>query len=65
MAYYKHDTQGGHSGSPIYQYNGGNRRIVAVHRGAYSSIENRGVKITNSVFGNISAVKAAWPSNYY
>jgi V8-like Glu-specific endopeptidase len=65
MAYYRHDTQDGHSGSPIYQYNGGNRQLVAVHKGAYTSVENRGVKITNTVFDNISAVKAAWPSSYY
>ncbi|MDX1556442.1 MAG: trypsin-like peptidase domain-containing protein, partial [Xanthomonadales bacterium] len=45
-AYYKHDTQGGHSGSPVYQYNGGNRQIIAVHKGE-SVTTNRGIKITN------------------
>jgi V8-like Glu-specific endopeptidase len=55
MAYYMHDTQGGHSGSPIYQYNGGNRQVVAVHKGAYTPLENRGVKVTLSVFNNFTA----------
>ncbi|MFK7888601.1 MAG: serine protease [Gammaproteobacteria bacterium] len=64
FAYYSHDTQDGHSGSPIYQYNGGNRKIVAVHKGAFSGLENRGVKINRQVFDNIQAVKAAWPSAY-
>jgi V8-like Glu-specific endopeptidase len=28
---YKHDTQPGQSGSPLYKYNGGNRQVIGVH----------------------------------
>jgi V8-like Glu-specific endopeptidase len=64
-AFYKHDTQPGHSGGPIYQWNNGNRRIVAVHKGAYSAIENRGVKIRSSVFDNIADVIGFHQSDYW
>lgn len=62
--FYKHDTQNGHSGSPVYQINNGNRQIVAVHQGGFTAVENRGVKIRSSVFDNISAVIGLWPSEY-
>ncbi len=61
-AYYYHDTQGGHSGGPVYQVKNGDRYIHAIHRGHYSSVENYGVKIKSAVFDNIFAVKQAWPS---
>jgi V8-like Glu-specific endopeptidase len=49
---YRIDTQGGHSGSPVYKYNGGDRRVVAVH--AYGgTIRNWGTRIRSAVSGNI------------
>jgi V8-like Glu-specific endopeptidase len=63
-AYTAHDFQSGHSGGPIYQYNGGNRKIVAIVKGKYSSLENRSVKIRGSVFDSLMAVMDAWPSSY-
>lgn len=63
-AYYYHDTQSGHSGGPVYQILSGDRFIHAIHKGAYSSVENRGVKIRSSVFDNVFAVKGSWPSSF-
>lgn len=64
MAYYSHDTQPGQSGSAVYDYNNGNRQIVAVHKGAYTPLENRGVKVNLSVYTNIITVVAAYPSSF-
>lgn len=62
--YYQHDTINGQSGSPIYDYNGGNRQVVGVHKGPFSLAENRGVKIRDLVFDFIDAVRDDHPSSY-
>jgi V8-like Glu-specific endopeptidase len=62
--YYQHDTTGGHSGSPIYDFNGGNRQVVGVHQGPFTGVENRGVKIRNLVYDFIDAVRSGYPSAY-
>jgi len=59
--FHTHDTQGGQSGSPVYDYNGGNRQIVGIHHGTYSGVENRGVKIRDLVFDFIDSVRDDQP----
>ncbi len=59
-----HDLQGGHSGGPLYKYNGGNRQIVGIVKSDYSSVENRSLRIRGPVFDSIVAVMDAWPSSY-
>lgn len=61
-AFYRIDTQGGQSGSGVYEINGSNRKIHAIHRGPFGSVENRGVKIRSNVFSGIHSAKSAWPS---
>lgn len=61
-AFYVHATQTGHSGGPVYQVKSGGRFIHAIHKGGYSAVENRGVKINSSVFNSISGAKSAGPS---
>ena len=43
------DAEPGQSGSPVYQYNGGNRRIVAILNWA-NALDNQAVRITGSRF---------------
>ena len=59
-----HDLQSGHSGGPVYKYNGGNRQIVAVAKSKYSLVENRHVKIRKSVFDMLIAVMEGTPSSH-
>lgn len=49
-AYSKHDMQEGHSGSPLYQMNGGDRRVVALFSNHYSAQENRHMKFRKLFF---------------
>lgn len=63
-AYYYHDTQVGHSGGPLYEIKSGGRYSHVIHSGGYSSVENRGVKITEQVFDNIFGAKETAPSSF-
>jgi V8-like Glu-specific endopeptidase len=57
------DAQTGQSGSPIYKYNGGDRRVVAVL--AYGgSLYNWGTKVTNARSSNFCDWIHAFPSAY-
>ncbi len=47
---YKHDTQVGQSGAPVYYYSGGIRTQYGVHKGETGS-RNRGHKIRSGSFG--------------
>jgi V8-like Glu-specific endopeptidase len=62
--FYKNDQQEGQSGAPVYDYNGGNRQLVGIVKGEYTSVENRGIKITSGVYNDIQAVTSAYPSAY-
>jgi V8-like Glu-specific endopeptidase len=62
--FFKHDTQGGQSGSAIYDYNSGNRQLVGIVKGEYTSVENRGIKIRDLVFDFIESVRDERPSSY-
>jgi len=64
FAFYPHDTQNGHSGGPLYEVISGDRYIHAIHQGPYSSSENQGVKVINSLVDNIVAVRNVHPSSY-
>ncbi|KAM3109139.1 trypsin-like serine peptidase [Phormidesmis sp. 146-33] len=62
--FFKHDIQDGQSGSAIYDYNGGNRQLVGIVKGGYTSVENRGIKIRDLVFDFIESVRDERPSSY-
>lgn len=62
--FFKHDIQDGQSGSAIYDYNGGNRQLVGIVKGGYTSVENRGIKIRDLVFDFIESVRDEQPSSY-
>jgi V8-like Glu-specific endopeptidase len=62
--FFKHDTQGGQSGSAIYDYNGGNRQLVGIVKGDYSGLENRGIKLRNLVVDFIESARDEKPSSY-
>jgi len=62
--FYKHDVTDGHSGSAIYDFNGGNRQLVGIVKGGYTAVENRGIKIRDLVFDFIDAVRDERPSSF-
>jgi len=64
--FFKHDVTGGHSGSAIYDFNGGgtNRQLVGIVKGDYGALENRGIKIRSLVFDFIDAVRDEQPSSF-
>lgn len=62
--FFKHDTTGGHSGSAIYDFNGGNRQVVGIVKGEYGALENRGIKIRDLVFDFIDSVRDERPSSF-
>jgi V8-like Glu-specific endopeptidase len=62
--FFKHDVTGGHSGSAIYDFNGGNRQLVGIVKGEYTGVENRGIKIRSLVFDFIDAVRDERPSSF-
>lgn len=53
------DATGGQSGAPLYHYNGGDRRVVAVHKGKISDW-HRGPRINNREFDNLWHWKYHW-----
>jgi hypothetical protein len=61
--YHDHDMQEGQSGSPIYDYNGGNRQIVAHWKGAWTATGNRGIKMRGRVFDFIEAARDEYDSS--
>jgi V8-like Glu-specific endopeptidase len=62
--FFKHDITGGHSGSAIYDFNGGNRQLVGIVKGDYGALENRGIKIRSLVFDFIDSVRDERPSSF-
>ncbi len=61
--FFDHDTDEGQSGSPIYDYNGGNRQIVAHVKGGWTGVDNRGVKMNDRLFDFVEAVRDEQPSD--
>jgi len=62
---YSMDMQSGQSGSPVYKYNGGDRRAIAVNAyNAGSSGKNWGTRIRSAVSQNICSWIGTWPSVY-
>ena len=57
---HKADTQPGQSGSPMYQYNGGDRRVIAVH--AYAG--NWGTRVTGTRSSNFCEWIHKFPSAF-
>jgi V8-like Glu-specific endopeptidase len=57
---HKADTQGGQSGSPMYKYNGGDRRVIAVH--AYAG--NWGTRVTSARSNNFCDWIHSFPSAF-
>ncbi|NEO78090.1 serine protease [Moorena sp. SIO4G3] len=53
--FYMLDTYGGQSGSPIWRLQDGQHHVVGIH--GHAGFENSAVRITKSVFDNISAWK--------
>jgi|GEM_PF-3522273 len=62
--FYKHDVTPGHSGSALYDFNGGNRQLVGIVKGDYTGVENRGIKINSLVFDFIDSVRDQEPSAF-
>lgn len=62
--FFKHDIQKGHSGSPLYQFEGSSRYVVGVVTTSYTNVENRGVKIRKKVMDNIKAQLNFWQSSF-
>lgn len=54
--YYKIDTFGGQSGSPVWRVHNGHRNVVAIHTTA-SRFTNSGTRINKSVYDNIEKWK--------
>jgi len=61
---YKHDTQGGQSGAPVYYYSGGVRTQYGVHKGATGS-RNRAHKIRSGSFGLMCDVIESYTSSHF
>jgi hypothetical protein len=61
--FHTHDAVGGQSGSPVYDFNNGNRQILGIHQGSYTAVENRGIKIRNLVFDFIDTARDDHPSS--
>jgi len=60
---YSIDTQPGQSGTGFYEIDGGDRYVLGVHRGAYSSTRNDGTYITSGNRDLIVDAKADYPPN--
>lgn len=59
------DTQPGHSGSPVYKYNNGDRRVIAIHAyGAGDTGQNWGTRIRSAVSENICDWIDTWHSSF-
>jgi V8-like Glu-specific endopeptidase len=59
------DTQPGQSGSPIYKFNGGDRRVIAVHtNGNGGDGLNRGKRLAAASINVICDWIDTWPSAY-
>jgi V8-like Glu-specific endopeptidase len=62
---YSMDMQNGQSGSPVYKYNGGDRRVIAINAyNAGGSGQNWGTRIRSAVSQNICNWIGASPSAY-
>ena len=62
---YSMDMQGGQSGSPVYKYNGGDRRVIAINAyNAGSSGQNWGTRIRSAVSQNICKWIGTFPSAF-
>ena len=61
---YKHDTQRGQSGAPVYYYSGGVRIQYGVHKGAIGS-RNRGHKIRSGSFGVMCNAIETYTSSHF
>jgi V8-like Glu-specific endopeptidase len=61
---YKHDTQPGQSGAPVYYYSGGVRTQYGVHKGARVE-KNRGHKIRSGSFGLMCDVIEDYTSSHF
>lgn len=62
---YSLDMTNGHSGSPVYKYNNGDRRVIAVNAyNAGSTGQNWGTRIRGAVSQNICNWIGTWPSAY-
>lgn len=62
---YSMDMQKGQSGSPVYKYNGGDRRVIAINAyNAGSSGKNWGTRIRTAVSQNICKWIGSFPSAY-
>ena len=59
-----HDMQGGHSGGPVYKWDGGERNIVAIAKSEYSAVENRHLRIRGLVFDTLVSAMNAHPSSF-
>ncbi|MBX2802793.1 MAG: trypsin-like serine protease [Myxococcales bacterium] len=62
--FHDHDTNEGQSGSPIYDYNGGNRQIVAHVKGTWTGSDNRGIKLRSRVFDFMQSAREKFPSSH-
>jgi V8-like Glu-specific endopeptidase len=59
------DSTNGHSGSPIYKYNNGDRRVIAIMAyNAGNTGQNWGTRIRSAVSQNICNWIGTWPSAY-
>ena len=62
---YTIDTQPGQSGSPVYRYNGGDRRVIGVHAyGAGGGSVNWAKRLRPTTINTICGWINAWPSAY-
>lgn len=64
--YHRHDTQGGNSGMPLYDYysSSGNRYVRAVHHGVYLG-HNAAHRIRSGSYGLICSTIEGNPSSYF
>lgn len=62
---YTIDTQPGQSGSPVYRYNGGDRRVIGVHAyGAGGGSVNWAKRLRGTTINTICTWINAWPSAF-
>lgn len=58
------DTQGGQSGSPVYETVNGDRRILGVHWGSFGGGSNSAARIRPAVAGDLCEWMSWWPSSF-
>lgn len=65
--YFEHDLQDGQSGMPLYYYDSGNgeRDVLVVAKGDWSSGANKGHKIRSGSYDTICSAIEDNPSSYY